>query len=112
MARGLKFRIKVVEGLCYPCSENKDAEQLRGNREADLCLCFRICKIGFSHGEAQMTSMCSCIFSEHGILTRRLRVLNNNLRKIFLKFFIKIYAVGNLYNRLNEAILKSSQNMF
>ena len=26
------------------CSENKGADQLRGNREADLCLCFRICK--------------------------------------------------------------------
>ena len=24
--------------------ENKDADQLRGNREADLRLCFRICK--------------------------------------------------------------------
>ena len=26
------------------CSENKDADQLRGYREANLCLCFRICK--------------------------------------------------------------------
>ena len=30
MARGLKFRIKEVEGLYYPCSENKGADQLRG----------------------------------------------------------------------------------
>ena len=44
MARDLKFRIKVVEGLYYPCSENKGADQLRGYREADLRLCFRICK--------------------------------------------------------------------
>ena len=44
MARGLKFPIKVEEGLYYPYSENKDADQLRGYREADLCLCFRICK--------------------------------------------------------------------
>ena len=44
MARGLKFRIQEVEGLYYLCSENKDADQLRGNREADLRLCFRICK--------------------------------------------------------------------
>ena len=43
-ARGLKFRIKEVEGLYYPCSENKGADQLRGYREADLRLCFRICK--------------------------------------------------------------------
>ena len=44
VARSLKFRIKEVEGLYYPCSENKGADQLRGNREADLRLCFRICK--------------------------------------------------------------------
>ena len=44
MARGLKFRIKVAEGLYYPYSENKGADQLRGYREADLRLCFRICK--------------------------------------------------------------------
>ena len=44
MAGGLKFRIYEVEGLYYPCSENKGADQLRGYREADLRLCFRICK--------------------------------------------------------------------
>ena len=32
------------EGLYYLCSENKDADQLRGYREADLRLCFSICK--------------------------------------------------------------------
>ena len=44
MARGLKFWIQEVEGLYYPCSENKGADQLRSYREADLRLCFRICK--------------------------------------------------------------------
>ena len=44
MAIRLKFRIKVEEVLCYPGSENKGADQLRGYREADLRLCFRICK--------------------------------------------------------------------
>ena len=58
MVRGLKFRMKEVEGFFYLCSENKDADQLRGYREADLRLadqlrgyreadlrlCFRICK--------------------------------------------------------------------
>ena len=43
-ARSLTFRIYVVEGLYYPCSENKGADQLRGYREADLRLCFRIYK--------------------------------------------------------------------
>ena len=31
MARCLKFRIKEVEGLNYPCSENKGADKLRSN---------------------------------------------------------------------------------
>ena len=31
-----------MEGLYYLCSENKGADQLRGYREADLRLCFRI----------------------------------------------------------------------
>ena len=44
IARGLKFRIYEVEGSYYPCSENKCADQLRGHREADLRICFRICK--------------------------------------------------------------------
>ena len=44
MARGLNFWIKKVEGLHYLCSGNKDGDQLCGYREADLCLCFRICK--------------------------------------------------------------------
>ena len=42
MDRGLKFRIKKVERLYYLCSENKGADQLRGYREADLRLYFRI----------------------------------------------------------------------
>ena len=33
-----------MNGLYFPCSENKGADQLRGYREADLRLCFRICK--------------------------------------------------------------------
>ena len=44
MSRCLRFQIKEVEGLYYPCSENKGADQLRGHREADLRLCFCICK--------------------------------------------------------------------
>ena len=54
---GWLFCIKEVEGLYYPCSENKGADQLRGYREADLRLCFRIyAKSRFSQKEAQMQS--------------------------------------------------------
>ena len=45
MARGLKFLILKGEGSYYLCSENKGADQFRGYREADLRLCFRICKM-------------------------------------------------------------------
>ena len=56
MVRGLKFWILKVGGLYYPCSKNKVADQLRGDREADLRLCFRICKKPVFHKEAQYTS--------------------------------------------------------
>ena len=43
------------------CSENKGADQLRGYREADLRLCFRICKKKrFSHDAAQLIGRKSC----------------------------------------------------
>ena len=45
MARGLKFGIEKIEGSYYLCSENNSADQLRGYREADLRLCFCICKM-------------------------------------------------------------------
>ena len=45
IATGLKFRIQKVGGLYYLCSENKGADQLCGYCEADLRLCFHICKM-------------------------------------------------------------------
>ena len=44
-ARSLKFWIYKVEELYYPCSENKGAGQLHSNCEADLGLCFRLCRL-------------------------------------------------------------------
>ena len=47
--------------MYYLCSENKGADQLRGCREADLLLCFRIyAKIRFSHNEAQFVVITPC----------------------------------------------------
>ena len=48
--------------MYYPSSENKDADQLRGYREADLRLCFRLCILlvfpcGGSNGKI-VTCMC------------------------------------------------------
>ena len=39
-----RLEILEEEVLHYPRSKNKGADQLRGNSEADLCLCFRIYK--------------------------------------------------------------------
>ena len=53
MVRSMKFWIQEEEKLYYPSSENKGADQLRSNCEADLRLCFRI-KIRFSYDEANL----------------------------------------------------------
>ena len=56
---------EVEEVLYYPYSENKGADQLRGYRTVDLCLCFGICKKQvFSRHTAQI------IF--HKILTAKM----------------------------------------
>ena len=48
MARGLKFWIYVVEGLYYPYSENKGADQLRSKETALICVfVFTYAKNGF-----------------------------------------------------------------
>ena len=44
-AGSLKFWIYLEEDLYYPSSENKGADQLRGYREADQHLCFRLCRL-------------------------------------------------------------------
>ena len=52
-------------------SENKGADQLRGYREADLRLCFRIAKIRFSCGAAAVLyfiddfTVCTPLFNFH-----------------------------------------------
>ena len=48
----LVIRIQVEKILYYQGSENKGADLLRGYREADLRLCFRICKNPVSHDAA------------------------------------------------------------
>ena len=59
MVRGWKFWIEKEEDLYYPCSENKGADQLRGYREADLRLCFRLSKLlDFSCGGSYINEPC------------------------------------------------------
>ena len=77
MARSLKFCILKVDRLYYPCSENKGADQLLGNREADLRLCFRICK--------------KPVFSQ-----RRSNSVKPFGKELFSRFTIPTYATCNL----------------
>ena len=57
-ARSLKFRIYVEEELYYPSSENKGADQLCSYCEADLCLCFRPCRLSvFPRGGSNMSRL-------------------------------------------------------
>ena len=89
-AISLKFRIKVEEELYYPSSENKGADQLRGYREADLRLCFRLCK--------------SLVFSRGGsnniIILKTVKSRNTIVIKIDLKRFITAgnHVMRNVYD--------------
>ena len=47
--RDLKFQIKEVEGLYYPCSENKGADQFRGTAKLIYVFVLAYAKIWFSH---------------------------------------------------------------
>ena len=44
-ARSLKFRIYEEGELYYPSGENKGADHLRSYCEADLRICFRLCRL-------------------------------------------------------------------
>ena len=56
MAGGLKFHIQEVEGLYYPCRENKGADQLRGSKL--ICaFVFTYAKSRFSHDAAYIAML-------------------------------------------------------
>ena len=98
MSRGLKFRIYEVEGLYYPCSENKGADQLRGYREADLRLCFRICKkpAQMSQTVSQKSNPC-------------LICLGKKLNRLSSSFMCKSWenaCIGNMALILIERVLR------
>ena len=61
--------------MYYPSSENKGADQLRGYREADLRLCFRICKRWFSQDAAHMSDV-----PKLKTYVRSLEISNDTLR--------------------------------
>ena len=76
MARSLKFWIKEAEVLYYPSSDNKGADQLCSYCEADLHLCFRICKtLVFSQ------QLLKCF--HHGIFLPPIRGIYSQEPKVF-----------------------------
>ena len=46
----------------YPYSENKGADQLRGYREADLRLCFRLCRLLVFRAQMLLNTTIDCSF--------------------------------------------------
>ena len=69
MVRGLKFWIKKVEELYFPCSKNKGADQLCSYCEVDLRLCFRLCRLLVFHAAAQILLYLQEINVKPGIST-------------------------------------------
>ena len=65
-ARSLKFQILEGEGLYYPCSENKGADQLCSYCTADLRLYFRIGNVRFSH-DAAHNNLPLIVLNGHGM---------------------------------------------
>ena len=73
--------------MYYPSSENKGADQLRGYREADLRLCFRICRLlvfprGGSYGfKIVFTTFRKCCLSRKGITNAAIDILYIDMQR-------------------------------
>ena len=67
MARGLKFRMQLDEGLYYLCCESKGADQLCGYRAANLGLFWHMHKSRFCHGAVHMFSVLLIVLGESHI---------------------------------------------
>ena len=59
ISRGLKFRIKEVEGLYYLCSENKGADSCAVTAQLICVFVFTYSKSRFSHNEAPVLLFCT-----------------------------------------------------
>ena len=75
----------------YLCSENKGADQLRSYREADLRLCFRICK--------------KPVFSQRGS-----HVISAHRLKIETGRYIKLERSERLCNKCSAGAVEDEQH--
>ena len=79
--------------MYYPCSENNGADQLRGHREADLRLCFRICGLlVFSRGGSYLNLQkifCPFVLRQRYIFSRKgsniISKISSALKVVFYK---------------------------
>ena len=85
----------VQAGSHYPCNEKKGADQLRGYREADLRLCFRICQKRFSHDAAHLKQ------STNGTLIKNCE--EQNVRQ-FVQLFLATVDVKNAFHKQTARI--------
>ena len=89
----------MEEELYYSCSENKGADQLRGYREADLRLCFRICKKPVFLRRCSYKLLIGCKFDD------------NLLRNYCAYLSKQPYVVRPHNNQLVKVILIGTQNI-
>ena len=81
--------------MYYPCSENKDADQLRGYREADLRLCFSPCKLlVFSRTGSNIIFLWNFQFLQ----------LKQNLHKLTWQVFVMSRVTGFTGNKENKSM--------
>ena len=86
--------------MYYLCSENKGADQLRGYREADLRLCFRICKKLVFSRRGSNFFYCRQIDGLVTVMTQhRIRRKEENVKVPFAKTMDSWLSCGrNLFN--------------
>ena len=81
--------------MYYLCSKNKDADQLRGYREADLRLCFRPCKL--------------LVFSRTGSIQSSTCIICKDRAKNFVLFFFSYqmccFLETNSYQRVIKDVI-------
>ena len=77
--------------MYYPCSENKGADQLRGYREADLRLCFRICKKPVFSERGSFVSMLSFLLKVPSLINGSIAHREN--------YFVLIYNITGFLPR-------------
>ena len=95
--------------MYYPSSEKKGADQLRGYREADLCLSFRLCRLlvfpwggsySYIHLQIKCLQVMNIILSY--VAPNLLHFTDKKLssQKLILSFKANIWSAHNLTQRV------------